>query len=154
AADASSILKIFRLVLTQPSKRFVSVWSGEPSGHLCEMLQELAMTEAEWLACTDPQLLASDMHLRGRERNGRKPSSPHAREDWGLSERKRRLYAIACCRLVWDLIPDEQLRCTVEVTERYADGRASEQEFQAATINQPEFGPAAASRRLAFAALR
>jgi len=39
------------------------------------------------------------------------------------SERKLRLLACACCRQVWDLLPDPLSRQAVMVAERYADGQ-------------------------------
>ena len=80
------------------------------------------MTEAEWLAATDPgQMFA---HLRDRG---------------GASERKLRLFGVACCRAIWEHF-DERCRRAVEVSERYADGRASPAELdeaQVATISGP-----------------
>jgi hypothetical protein len=71
------------------------------------------MTEAEWLASTDPRAML--VFLRNQ-----------------TSERKLRLLAVACCRRIWSLISNEQGRHLVEVVERYADGSASDEELDAA----------------------
>jgi hypothetical protein len=71
------------------------------------------MTEAEWLACDDPEPLL--LFLRER-----------------ADDRKLRLYAAACCRCVGHLLPDPSSRRVVDVLERYADGRASAEELAAA----------------------
>lgn len=60
------------------------------------------MTEAEWLACTEADWMVS--HVRDR-----------------TSDRKRRLFACACCRLIWHLLVDERSRRAVEAVERFAD---------------------------------
>lgn len=62
------------------------------------------MTEEEWLTSADPDAL---LDFLGK----------------GPSERKRRLFACACCRRIWPLIPDERARRLVELSERYADGK-------------------------------
>jgi hypothetical protein len=64
------------------------------------------MTEAEWLACANPQKMLE--HLRDR-----------------LSGRKLRLFAVACCRAIWPLIRGGQRRTAVEVAEQYADGEVT-----------------------------
>jgi hypothetical protein len=64
-----------------------------------------AMTEEEWLACTDPAAMLK--FLRGR-----------------ASDRKLRLFGCGCCRLVWHR-HSEVSRRAVEVSERFADGEAS-----------------------------
>src|SRR5262249_27214755 len=46
--------------------------------------------------------------------------------------RQRRLFAVACCRRVLDVIPDPESRRAVEVAERYADGLASREELDGA----------------------
>jgi hypothetical protein len=72
------------------------------------------MTETEWFACSNPEEMI--FFLRGR-----------------ISERKLRLFAVACCRRIWHLMADERSRKVVEVTERHIDGLASEEEWQAAS---------------------
>jgi hypothetical protein len=70
------------------------------------------MTEAEWLSCTDPQKMLE--HVRGQ-----------------ASARKLRLFACACCRRIWHLLTDQTNREAVELSERYADGMATDQEVMA-----------------------
>ena len=63
------------------------------------------MTDTEWLACTDAQPLLDFLRDSGK-----------------LSERKARLFAVACAHHVWPWLLDERSRKAVEVSERYAEG--------------------------------
>src|SRR5262245_61253267 len=48
------------------------------------------------------------------------------------SERKQRLFAVACCRRVWHLPAHEDTRRAVDAAERYADGEAARGELDRA----------------------
>jgi hypothetical protein len=75
------------------------------------------MTEREWLECTDP---AKKLCLfRGRLKS--------------RYSRKIRLFACACCRLIWEHLVDDRSHNAVEVAERYADGQATDEELKAAS---------------------
>jgi hypothetical protein len=71
-----------------------------------------AMTEAEWLTATDPT-----------------PMLKSLRND--VSERKLRLFGVACCRRHWQTFTDERSRTAVGVGERLADGLAADLEREA-----------------------
>src|SRR5262245_7840693 len=60
------------------------------------------MTEAEWLACGDPEPMVEFVHDE-------------------VSDRRLRLWACACCRRIWTAITDPGSRRAVEVAEQYAD---------------------------------
>jgi hypothetical protein len=68
------------------------------------------MTEAEWLTCTEPQVILD--FLRGK-----------------ASERKLRLFACACCRRIWPHLQRKGSRRMVEVCEEYADGRVRQRKL-------------------------
>jgi hypothetical protein len=68
------------------------------------------MTEAEWLACTDP-----------------KPMLEFLRSN--ASARKLRLFAVACCSTVWHLL-HKRIRKAVKSGELLADGLTTEEEHR------------------------
>ena len=87
------------------------------------------MTEAEWLAATNPTPLL--MFLRGR-----------------ISERKLRLFGCACCRRVWHRIAVDESKAAVQLAERFADGEASlEQALQQRNSVQAAIAVVRKSRR-------
>ena len=61
------------------------------------------MTEQEWLACTDPTPMLA--FLRGK-----------------ASDRKLRLFAVACCWQLGYLLRDKRSKKAIKASERYADG--------------------------------
>jgi hypothetical protein len=74
------------------------------------------MTEAEWLRSTDPQPML----------------------DWIVgksSERKLRLFAVACCRELRPDLLNNVCRNAIDVAERHADGLASRRERTRAIAN-------------------
>jgi hypothetical protein len=73
------------------------------------------MTEAEWLAATDPLPMLAALRAAGQ-----------------AGDRKLRLFAAACCRRVWYLMDDRRSQRAVEVAERFADSLASEAEREGA----------------------
>jgi hypothetical protein len=68
------------------------------------------MTEQEWLVWDHPHSMLSS--LLGK-----------------VSERKLRLFAAACCRRIWHLLIDRRSRVYIEVSERYADNKATSNEL-------------------------
>jgi hypothetical protein len=68
------------------------------------------MTEGEWKTCTDPDQMLK--FLRGK-----------------ASDRKKRLFAVACCRYIWQWITHKSCRKAVEAAELYADGKIAHQEL-------------------------
>jgi hypothetical protein len=73
------------------------------------------VTEAEWLNCTNPTPMLEFLRVGGK-----------------ASDRKLRLFAVACCRQIWDMLPAGLSRVAVEVAERFAEGLASQDELGSA----------------------
>jgi hypothetical protein len=70
------------------------------------------MTESQWLACTDAKAMLE--FVRGR-----------------TSDRKMRLFAVACCRQLWRSAVQEG-QAALEIAELYADGGCDEDRREAA----------------------
>jgi hypothetical protein len=74
------------------------------------------MTEAEWMACTDPAPMLDFLRLSGK-----------------ASDRQLRLFAVACSRRVWTQI-DDLGREAVEVAELFADGVVGSEVLRASRL--------------------
>ena len=81
------------------------------------------MTEVEWFSCNDPEPMLR--FLRGR-----------------VSERKLRLFAVACCRRVQHACPDDEQDAIrlVDLAESYADRAITRGEL--VDIPAPDYGSA------------
>ena len=73
------------------------------------------MNEEAWVGCIDPTPMLEFMQGKS-------------------SDRKMRLFGVACCRRVWHLFTNEQCRETVELGERLADGLVANEERRAAAL--------------------
>ena len=68
------------------------------------------MKEQEWLSGTNPKRMLDFVRDL-------------------VTDRKLRLFAVACCRHIWHVLVDRRSRIAMETSERYADDRATEAEL-------------------------
>src|SRR5436305_13297290 len=73
------------------------------------------MTEAEWVASSDPFPMLRPCRRIIREQ-----------------PRKGHLFAVACCYRIWHLLADQRSRAAVEMAAQYAEGLVSRDQLQAA----------------------
>jgi hypothetical protein len=78
-------------------------------------MTEAQWLEVKWLTATSPLSMLNFLAATGR-----------------ASQRKVRLFAVACCRSIWGWIEEGPGRRAVEVAELHADGRADDAELEAA----------------------
>ena len=85
------------------------------------------MTDAEWLICVKPGAMQSFV-------------------DDKISSRKLRLFACACCRMIWEQVTDARSRRAVESAEQFVDGFVTEEECQQAADEAFEVNPVSLDR--------
>jgi hypothetical protein len=98
------------------------------------------LTESQWLACADPDIMLEFLQSK-------------------VAERKIALFAAACGRRIWHLFTDPRSRPAIEAAEQAADGLMSKEEHRAAMNaahdafmelkGEGEFDPTAAYARTA-----
>src|SRR4051794_33108052 len=67
------------------------------------------MTKQEWLAATDPMPMLEFLRSRA-------------------SDRKLRLFAVACCYRIWARLTAERSRAAVDLAEQFAEGLVTPRE--------------------------
>jgi len=100
-----------------------------------EAEREAPMTESEWLAGTHPVPMLRFLQEWAREKTqlgGVVDTFFSTSLQRSVSNRKLRLFAVGCCRILWDLLPDELSRNAVAMAERFADGDATAEQLAAA----------------------
>ena len=81
----------------------VNTWDGLLRARwLAKPLRGLTMTEEEWLACTNVELMLKFLQSK-------------------VSDRKLRYFALACCGRIVDLIVDRRAGAAIEFAEQFAD---------------------------------
>lgn len=80
------------------------------------------MTEQQWLKSVEPSEMLDFL-------------------DGQATDRKLRLFQVACCRRIWDLLPKKIFRDAVLIAEKYADGEVSNKERQEARTRIAGYRP-------------
>jgi hypothetical protein len=89
------------------------------------------MTESEWRLCEEPQAMLAFLQEGGK-----------------LSERKARLFAVVCCRRVWNLFAERASQEVIALLERSVEGEAIEEELT--TVRHQALSAARAKRGRRF----
>ena len=114
--------------------RTLDQWRDWLTKHQASSRFENAMTETEWLTCTNPEPML--LFLRRK-----------------ASDRKVRLFAVACCWRVWSSLEHEEFQDAVLKAESFADGFVDRDELGQAykkahtifvTLDGKDNGPGAA----------
>jgi hypothetical protein len=90
----------------------------------------VVMTEAEWLDCEDDPWEMFESLGAAR------------------TERKSRLFVVACLRRIWAILDDERSRRLVEIAERHLEGAATDDEWATSTSDAVHVHQEAAERTM------
>jgi hypothetical protein len=88
------------------------------------------MTSEEWFAATDPAPLLAFVNPQPVLVGGAWQAPPLRPL---IVYRRLRLFAVACARMMWDFLTTDA-RSAVSISERFADGNASETDLRAASV--------------------
>jgi hypothetical protein len=94
------------------------------------------VTPDEWFAATDPNTLLAIVEPQSVCVDGVWQAPPPRPS---MVYRRLRLFATACARMVWQFLPTEA-RSAVAISERFAEGKATETDLRASFITLDE-GP-------------
>ena len=104
-----------------------------PDAGMITRMNPNRLNESDWLAAGDPPAMLRFVRRRA-------------------TDRKLRLFACACCRRVWDTLPDHECRAAVVAAERFADLEATRAEMAAAAARVTTWRPWQIPYRAAAAA--
>lgn len=79
-----------------------------------------AMTEPQWHDCTDPALMLEFLQNKA-------------------SDRQMQLFAVACCRRIWQYLHSPRSRRVVELVEQVADGLGGNADLESARLDAREY---------------
>jgi hypothetical protein len=91
------------------------------------------MTAIEWTSATDPEPMLRFLHGK-------------------VSEHPLRSFAVACCRRVLPLLPDERSRRAIEAADRFAHDEISRATLESAALDAKDAYKAAQARTLSASA--
>ncbi len=90
------------------------------------------MTESDWLQATDPEAMIAFLREERTHFRTRWVGHIPAWRRFRVSERRWRLFYCACVRRIQHLLPVQESRDLIDVAEKFANGKANEDELRRA----------------------